>query len=237
MSIDAAALTSSLRRLANDRVGSDTIRPALHQVIEACVDLFGVTGSGIMLADEQNVTRYVAASDDNGRFLESAESESGQGACTEAFVTNRVVAVTDLAAETDRWPALAAAVAPHGIHAVLGVPVHLGAVPVGTLNVYRDHAHDWDASEQAALTRYSDLVETTLTAALKAHSAGELAGQLQYALDYRIVIERAVGYLMASESVDAVTAFNRLRQAARRNRRKIGDVADQLLGTGRLPTD
>ncbi len=27
------------------------------------MDLFGVTGSGIMLADEQNVPRYVAASD------------------------------------------------------------------------------------------------------------------------------------------------------------------------------
>jgi hypothetical protein len=32
-------------------------------VTEACVDLFGVTGSGIMLADEQNVPHYVAASD------------------------------------------------------------------------------------------------------------------------------------------------------------------------------
>jgi hypothetical protein len=36
---------------------------ALRPVNEACVDLFGVTGSGIMLADEQNVPRYVAASD------------------------------------------------------------------------------------------------------------------------------------------------------------------------------
>ena len=45
---------------------------------------------------------------------------------------------------------------------------------------------------------------TTLTAALQAHAAGELAGQLQYALDYRVLIERAVGYLMAQSDVDSV---------------------------------
>ena len=67
--------------------------------------------------------------------------------------------------------------------------------------------------------------------------ATALAGQLQYALDYRVVIERGVGYLMARDDVDAVTAFNRLRRAARNTQSKIGEVAIQLLETGRLPTD
>ena len=52
-----------------------------------------------------------------------------------------------------------------------------------------------------------------------------------------MVIERGVGYLMARDDVDAVTAFNRLRRAARNTQSKIGDVATGLLGTGRLPTD
>ena len=47
------------------------------------MDLFGVTGSGIMLADEQNVPRYVATSDVPGRMLEVVESDTGQGACTD----------------------------------------------------------------------------------------------------------------------------------------------------------
>ena len=65
----------------------------------------------------------------------------------------------------------------------------------------------------------------------------ELAGQLQYALDYRVVIERGVGFLMGRDRIDAVTAFNRLRRAARASQRRIGDVASDLLDTGRLPTD
>jgi AmiR/NasT family two-component response regulator len=40
---------------------------------------------------------------------------------------------------------------------------------------------------------------------------------------------------MARDGLDPVTAFNRLRRAARSTQRKIGDVATELLSTGRLP--
>jgi len=235
MTIDPDALTASLRRLASQRDAEDSVLSTLQQVTEACVDLFKVTGSGIMVADEQNIISYVAASDGPGRILETVESDTGQGPCTEAFVTNRLVASQDLAAETSRWPELAAAVSPHHVRAIIGVPVRLGAIPVGTLDVYLDRPHEWDDSECAALTRYSDVVETALTAALRAHTSGELAGQLQYALDYRVIIERAVGYLMAQHHIDDVTAFNRLRRAARNQRTKIGQVAEHLLAAGELP--
>jgi hypothetical protein len=235
MPVDAEKLTASLRALAARPGQGDDVVSALREVTVACVDLFGVTGSGIMVADEQNITRYVAASDGPGRYMELVESESGQGVCTEAFVDNHVVDSRDVCVDS-RWPDFAAAMAGRGVHAVLGVPVRLGAVPVGTLDVYLDRAHDWDDSERLALARYGGVVATTLTAALRAHTAGELAGQLQYALDYRVVIERAVGYLMATDGVDAAVAFDRLRRAARSSRTKIGEVAEQLLTTGRLPT-
>jgi AmiR/NasT family two-component response regulator len=51
-------------------------------------------------------------------------------------------------------------------------------------------------------------------------------------LDHRITIERAVGFLMAREQVDAVTAFNRLRAAARDRRVKLSRVAQEVLDQG-----
>ena len=233
MSIEREALASSLQKLAG-RGSPTSAVPALQEIVSACVDLFGVTGSGVMIADEQNITRFIASSDVPGRFLEEAESRTGQGVCTQAFVESTVVRSSDLAADP-RWPELAAAVTGRGIHAVLGVPIRMGAISVGTLDVYRDHPHDWTEQEARALSRYADVAEVTLTAAMEAHTAGELAEQLQYALDYRVVIERAVGYLMAQGHVDSVTAFNRLRRVARSNRTKIGQVAEQLLRDGRLP--
>jgi GAF domain-containing protein len=235
MHIDDAELSASLRRLAAGRAEGAGVVAALNEVVQACVDLFHVTGSGVMVADDHNITRYVAASDGSGRVLEEVESAIGQGPCTQAFVDNRVVASSDVTRDP-RWPALAAAVRGREVFAVLGVPVRVGGVPVGTLDAYLDRPHDWDDSERRALARYSDVVATTLTAALKAHAAGELAGQLQYALDYRVLIERSVGYLMAQSDVDSVTAFNRLRRVARGRRTKIGTIAEQLLTTGRLPS-
>jgi transcriptional regulator with GAF, ATPase, and Fis domain len=236
MAIDPEALASSLRRLAALGEPGTSVKEALRHVTEACKDLFGVAGSGIMLADEQNVPRYVAASDGPGRMLEVVESATGQGPCTEAFINNTVVASTDVTAE-ERWPDLANAIRPYGVRAVLGLPVRLGAVTVGTLDVYYDRPHVWGDDECQALGRYRDVIESTLAAAVAAHNAGELAAQLQYALDYRVIIERGVGYLMARDQVDSITAFARLRRAARDTQSKIGDVAQQLVSSGRLPVE
>ena len=235
MSIDEAALAESLRRLSQPREDDGTLISALHVVVAACVDLFGVDGAGVLIADEQDLLVYAAASDGPGRLLEQTEAEAGEGPCTEAFVQGRVVTSRDVTAEADRWPTLASAMADQPVRAVLGTPVLLGGVPVGTLDVYKSRAHDWDESEKAAIVRYAEIISTTLGAALQAHTAGQLARQLQYALDYRVLIERGVGYLMAKESIDAVMAFNRLRGAARNRRTKIGRVAEQVLETGRLP--
>jgi hypothetical protein len=236
MAIDPEGLAASIRRLATLGKPGISVVEALRHVTEACVDLFGVTGSGIMLADEQNVPRYVAASDGPGRMLELAEGDTGQGPCTEAFVNNTVVASTDVTAEA-RWPDLASAIRPHAVRAVLGLPVRLGGVTVGTLDVFYDRPHVWQDDECQALARYRDVVESTLATAVAAHNAGELAAQLQYALDYRVIIERGVGYLMARDQVDSMAAFNKLRRAARDQQSKIGDVAQRLVSTGLLPTE
>ena len=236
MAIDPDALSASLRRLATLGKPGAGVVEALQHVTEACADLFGVTGSGIMLADEQNIPRYVAASDGPGRILEVAESDTGQGPCTEAFVNNTVVASSDVTTE-GRWPDLASALRPHPVRAVLGLPVRLGGVTVGTLDVFYNRPHIWQDDECQALARYRDVVESTLAASVAAHNAGELAAQLQYALDYRVIIERGVGYLMARDQVDSMTAFQTLRRAARDTQSKIGDVAQRLLTTGRLPTE
>src|SRR5690348_196483 len=140
MKTDPEALAASLRRLAQRASVIDLV-PTLREVTEACVDIFGVSGSGIMIADEQNVPHYVAASDGAAQILEAAESNTGQGPCTEAFVTNEVITSSDLRVDS-RWPELALAVAGHQVRAVVGLPVRLGAAPVGTLDVYLDRPHE-----------------------------------------------------------------------------------------------
>lgn len=232
VNVDPEKLAASLRRLGH--VDDQDVSAALGDTVAACVQLFGVTGAGLMIADQQNALRYAAASDGPGRVLEDVQSRTGQGPCVDTFVNGEIVTTDDLATET-RWPASRHVIVEHGVRSVLGVPVRLGGVTVGSLDVYIDRPHHWDESERIALGRYGEVLETTLSATLTARHTGELAEQLQYALDYRVVIERAVGYLMAAHRVDPVTAFNLLRRAARNQRRKVADVAQHLLDTGSLP--
>jgi AmiR/NasT family two-component response regulator len=42
---------------------------------------------------------------------------------------------------------------------------------------------------------------------------------------------------MARDGLDSMTAFNRLRRTARDTQSKIGDVAQRLVSSGRLPTE
>jgi hypothetical protein len=152
----------------------------------------------------------------------------------DTYVHGHPVHTDDLAVET-RWPQSRRTILDHGVHAVLGVPVNLRGTTVGSLDVYRDRPHAWDDSERDALIRYSVVIEATLRTVLAAHGATELAGQLQYALDNRVLIERAVGFMMARTDVDAVTAFNVLRRSARSRRSKVADVAREVLDTRAVP--
>jgi len=225
--IDPEQLAASLRAL--ERSGDDPdVLGALSAAVLACVDIFDVAGCGLMIADEHQILRHVMSSDAPGHALEDAEAAHGEGPCTDSFVDNTVISTTDIVAD-ERWPHTAAAVAPLGVRAVLGIPIRLGAVPLGTLDVYRRGPHEWDDAERRALRRYGDVMEIIFTSALAAERAGELTHQLQYALDHRIVIERAVGYLMGTRQLDAVAAFNALRRDARDQRRKVGDVAREIV--------
>lgn len=237
MPLDPHALKSTIDRLSREQPQDDAgTHAALQHAVDACARLFRVSGGGIMLADEQSMLSYVASSDEPGRELELAESNSGEGPCTTAFVYQHTVDSADAHAD-ERWPELARALRRTPVRAVLGVPVRMNGIAVGTLDIYRDHARPWDDSERSGLNRYAGVVGHILGSTVAQRRSQELASQLQYALDYRVVIERGVGYLMARDQVDAVTAFNSLRGAARRTRVRIGQVAETLLTTGALPTE
>ncbi|TDB71947.1 ANTAR domain-containing protein [Actinomadura sp. KC216] len=226
MHIDNDALGASLDQLRKAPHQTD-VAQALQHVVTSVDELFGYDGAGIMLIDEHERLLYVAASDEAGRTLEQAQARAEQGPCYDTYVTGHPVTTKDVRSDF-RWPQLAD-VLDERVRAVAGIPIRLGGSPVGTLNVYRSEPAEWDDSDTAALAAYADLISDLLAAALSSQEHSTTAAQLQYALDYRVVIERAIGFLMATEKVDAITAFNRLRKNARDSRRRVADLAAEIL--------
>jgi GAF domain-containing protein len=224
--IDEEALQSSLQRLRQATFESD-VAAVMKRAVNSIHRVFGCNGAGTMFITESGHLSYVAASDEAGRQLEEAQATAGQGPCYDSYVYATEITSTDLHAD-DRWPDLPTHLLPQ-VRAVAGIPLLLSGSPVGTLNVYRDQPTEWDSSDIQALRAYSDLIAEVVGAALAAQEHSVLAGHLRYALDYRVVIERAVGYLMGAHGLDAVTAFNILRKRARDSRRRIADVAGEIL--------
>jgi len=224
VSVDREALEASLRRLDRLAVGELDLAGLLNQVVDAASQLFSVTGAGLLVVDTAHELHYIASSDQAGRRLEDAQVKTGEGPCVDAFVLDQPVRTADVLAD-DRWPMLRTLLDRAKVRAVLGVPVRLGGGPVGILDAYVDHPREWDDDDIEALGSYAGVIENLLAISVAAHRSDQLAGQLQYALDYRVTIERGIGFVMARDGVDAVTAFNRLRAKARNSRRKIGEVA------------
>ncbi len=81
------------------------------------------------------------------------------------------------------------------------------------------------------------LLEARLGGALVERAHGQIVDQLQFALDSRVVIERAIGLLMGRDGLDNVAAFQELRRAARSTRRRVLTVAEEVLAAHSLEAD
>ena len=228
MSIDPDALARSVARLE----GVDPVDTGLDAALELAVaetdDVFQVDGAGLMLLGGDGVLRYQAASDEPGRMLEALQEQFGEGPCVDAFLDDAPVLADNLAADP-RWPSVGPLAARHGVHAVLGLPVDLPDGPVGTLNVYAAQPHRWDQADVAGIQAYSRVIASLLRTAVRAHVSGKAAAQLQHALDQRSLVEQAKGVIMERRGLDQQAAFEVLRAQARSTRRRLHDVAREVV--------
>jgi GAF domain-containing protein len=237
MRIDQDTLRRALDTLAAADLTKGDLEGSLREIVGSTRTIFGAAGAGIMLIDDGQVLHYVAATDARSAALEAAQEEIGEGPCVDSLIHDQIVHTSDLLTDP-RWPTISEALGGLDIHAILGVPIRIGGGAVGSLNTYRDHPGDWDDSEIAAISALARLVEELLALAIAARQQDTIVSQLRHALDSRVTIERAVGIVMALRRVDAVGAFNELRQRARSERRRVVEVAEELIAsTARHPDD
>lgn len=233
MQLDEERLRRGLAALGDFDVASAGVVAAINEVVATVPTVIDVAGAGLMMIDSDLSLHATAWSDDASLAFERVQEETGEGPCVESLLNDKVVAVADIA-EDPRWPDVTTAVLDLGVHAVLGVPVHLDGENVGALNVYLREPHEWTDDEVNAVAAFSTVLRQLLSVAVLGGRSDELVDQLQRALDTRVVIERAVGLVMGRRDVDAVVAFNVLRAEARKERRRVYEVALEVLEGRRL---
>ncbi len=232
MGIDPAALVESIGNLE----GLDLDRglaSSVQMLVNMTKRLLDADGTGLMLVDANGELRWASASDQPAQEIEEEQAELAQGPCAEAFSQATPLVWRDV--NRDGLGEIVSKMLRARFKAGMSVPVELGGGPIGTLDVYAHSPREWHHSEVSALQACAGVLAVLLGAAVVAHARGRLARQLQVALDQRILIEQAKGVLMERHAIDGVTAFERLRAAARSTRVKVVEVAREVLAGRPLP--
>jgi GAF domain-containing protein len=234
MPMSAEEVHRALRELDDLRYAAGNLDEALRRVVDATHQLFAVDGAGLMLIDPDQLLRNVAVSDKRVDDLEELQIEHGEGPCVNAFEDKTLVDAQDLAAE-DRWPLFCPAAVDRGLRAVLACPIPYNQHAIGVVVVFSANVQPWSPEGELALIAFTDLAALTIANTMQSEQRGELAEQLQRALDARVVIEQAKGALVALEGLSDREAFERMRRQARSERRRVADVAAEVIAAIRHP--
>jgi GAF domain-containing protein len=214
--------------------GGEVLDSVVRPALVAATRLFLVAGVALVLVDETGELLGAVAAGDLAQVLEEAAPQLWSGPSLEVLADGEAVRTSNLPGDR-RWPALAGLPALAGVSSLLCVPVEGPAGPTGTLTAVRRPDRPWQAQEIESLLVYAGVVATQLRAATEAERTTQTIGQLEHALHHRVVIEQAKGILMERERLDQAGAFDRLRKAARARRRRVSEVAAEVVDGHPLP--
>ena len=232
MPMSAREVREALHELGDLRYSAGDLDEALRRIVQCTHDLFAVDGASLMMIDPDQLLRSVADSDERVGHLEELQVEHGEGPCIDAFDDKELIHAADLAAEK-RWPSFSPAAVERGLRAVLASPIPYNQTAIGVVVVFSTDVHPWSPEGELALVAFTDLAALTIANTMQSEPRGELAEQLQRALDARVLIEQAKGARVAREGISPGEAFERMRRQARAERRRVVEVAREIMITAR----
>lgn len=223
-----ADIAHTLVRLADSSVTASDELLILTDLCESCVRVLDTDIAGIALGVDGQL-RFVVGTDEDAATIESVQSRLGEGPCWDAYRTRESVHSGDLSADRSRWPAWADHALELGIRAADAFPMRLRDRTIGALNMYTRRARKLSERDLLIGRAFADIATIGLLHERGAADAERTRGQLQHALDSRVLIEQAKGVLMTTHGVDAQAAFELLRTQSRSHNEKIANVARAVI--------
>ncbi|MGO4256912.1 GAF and ANTAR domain-containing protein [Marmoricola sp. RAF53] len=183
----------------------------LEELCRTCREEASVDGVGLAVLSSEGVPETTFVSDARSRLIEDLQFTLGEGPCVDAVRSGSPVLLDDLRAVSDatrRWPAFAQEAEASGVRAVFAFPVQVGAIALGTLDLYRSEPGILDADQLAASLRTVDRIAAVLL------EMGEAGGDAVTEPSYRMVVHQAAGMVMVQMGTNIASALARLRATA-----------------------
>jgi GAF domain-containing protein len=229
----ADLLVQTFVQLSDSLVDNFDIIELLSVLADRCVALFDAAAAGILLADSNRNLRVIAASSESARLLELFQLQNDEGPCLECYKTGIAVSVDDLKANP-QWPLFVPEALAAGFQSVYAVPLRLRTNVLGALNLFRNEGGPMAGEDLRAAQALADVSSVAMLQDNAASKAGVLVGELQHALDSRVLIEQAKGMIAEWSHADMNESFRYLREYARSNNRALTDVAESVV-SGSVP--
>ncbi len=222
-------LVSTFVELTDSLVDDFDIIDLLTVLAASCVKLDLADEAGVLLADDQGMLRVMGASNEATRLLELFQLQSDEGPCLEAFASGEMVSHPDLASAGDRWPLFAPEAVRTGFLSVNALPLRLRSVVIGAFNLFSNEIGGMRESDRAIARALADVAAIAILQDQALRASEVKAGQLQHALDSRVTIEQAKGMVSERTGLDMVESFAVIRKYARSQRRRLTQVAAEIV--------
>lgn len=200
----------------------------LTQLTESCTQVLDVHAAGLMLANPRGELHLMATTSESARDLELFQLQAEQGPCLDCYRTGQPLSVADIGSAAHRWPRFVEAATRAGFASVHALPMRAGGTVFGVMGLFGTRVGELNEADQ--------LVGRTLThvacvAILQERSpnAATVLPHLHHALESRVFVEQAKGFLRERLDVSVESAFILLRRYAREHGEHMSEVARRLI--------
>ncbi|MCX5200986.1 GAF and ANTAR domain-containing protein [Streptomyces sp. NBC_00237] len=221
-------IAAAFVELADTLVDDFDVIDFLQRLATRCVELLGGSAAGLMLATPHGDLQTAASSDERAWLLELLEIQHQEGPCLDCYHSRTPVlpVALDSADAVARWPVFTPRAREYGFRSTYAIPLRLRETVIGALNLFVDTPLPELGPGDVQLAQALADAATIGILQQRTIRQGELvAGQLQTALTSRVRLEQAKGMLAERWAVSVDTSFDMLRGYARRNQRRLTDVA------------
>ncbi|MEU4624813.1 GAF domain-containing protein [Actinoplanes sp. NPDC023801] len=229
ITVSPGRLATAFVEIADTLADPFELTDYLRMFADRVTGLTAAAASGVLVAGPADGLGFVTCSDDV-TVAEILRLQPREGPCLDALRTGRPVVNVNLGEAATRWPRFTALAAAAGFRSMHAFPLRQRDQVLGGLAVFGttegEHFCDADVAVVQALAEMA-------TGGLLRRDAGrrsaEMAGELQEALDGRISIEQAKGMIAQAHGVSADEAYTLMRDCARRQGRRLTDVARRVV--------
>jgi hypothetical protein len=204
---------------------------ALSHIATAAELAVGVDGVAVTLVLDGALRETVYASNANASALEELTLTFGEGPCVDAFTGGGPVLVDDATGPQwlTRWPAFAQALVQAGGAAVFALPLQVGAIRLGVLDLYRSTPGELTPGQLADGLVLADTACALLLDGQDEPAARRNGYQPEQARPHHPEVHQATGMISVQLGVTATVALIRLRAYAYANDRALREVAGDVV--------